>query len=329
MENKMEASRREDEVEQVIEESAEEYLRRTNLTRAFTGTYIVWLRDIKRFWRDTPRRVGAFVQPLIYLFLLGTGLQAAFKVFGGGSNTRYIQFMFPGILGMTVLFTSVFSAISILWDREFGFLKEVLVSPVPRSSVAFGKIMGGASQAMIQGAILLILMFFPFMYGFSASTFFKAVALIPLTLLLAIGMTSIGVAIASNMKSMEGFPMVMNFLLLPLFFLSGAMFPLQGLPGWMTFLTRINPLAYGVDMLRGVTLRGVNVTGQAVTILSKIPPQIAAKLPPEVKAALTTASPQMKLQTQRYPLWLDITVVAGFSIVMLFIAIWQFSRQTR
>ncbi|HEY5501766.1 MAG TPA: ABC transporter permease, partial [Candidatus Anoxymicrobiaceae bacterium] len=112
--DKQASTARELEVEHEIEESAEEYLHRTNLTRAFTGTYIVWLRDIKRFWRDTPRRVGAFVQPLIYLFLLGTGLQAAFKVFGGGTNTRYIQFMFPGILGMTVLFTSVFSAISIL-----------------------------------------------------------------------------------------------------------------------------------------------------------------------------------------------------------------------
>jgi ABC-2 type transport system permease protein len=326
--SKAESQLTEEQVEQKIEESAEEYLHRTNLTRAFTGTYIVWLRDIKRFWRDTPRRVGAFVQPLIYLFLLGTGLQAAFKVFGGGTNTRYIQFMFPGILGMTVLFTSVFSAISILWDREFGFLKEVLVSPVPRSSVAFGKIIGGASQAMIQATILLILMFFPFMYGFSLDTLFKALALIPLTLLLAIGMTSIGVAIASNMKSMEGFPMVMNFLLLPLFFLSGAMFPLQGLPGWMTFLTKINPLAYGVDMLRGVALHGVSVTGKAPSILSKIPAQVAAQLPPQVKAALTTASTQMKLQTQRYPLWLDITVVTGFGILMLFIAIWQFSRQT-
>ena len=309
-----------------IEESTEEYLHRTNLTRAFTGSYIVWLRDIKRFWRDTPRRVGAFVQPLIYLFLLGTGLQAAFKVFGGG-NTKYIQFMFPGILGMTVLFTSVFSAISILWDREFGFLKEVLVSPVPRSSVAFGKIIGGASQAMIQAAILLILMFFPFMYGFSVATFVKAIALIPLVLLLAVGMTSIGVAIAANMKSMEGFPMVMNFLLLPLFFLSGAMFPLQGLPGWMTFLTRINPLSYGVDMLRGVALRGVNVTGASTSILSKIPSQVLAQLPPQVKTALASASSRTTLVTQRYPLWLDVMVVAGFSILMLFIAIWQFSRQ--
>jgi ABC-2 type transport system permease protein len=324
----MEKRANEEAVRDEIQESTADYLHRTNTRRALTGSYIVWLRDLKRFWRDTPRRVGAFVQPLIYLFLLGTGLQAAFKVFGGG-NTKYILFMFPGILGMTILFTSVFSAISILWDREFGFLKEILVSPVPRSSVAFGKIIGGASQAMIQGMILLILMFFPFMYGFSVETLIKAIVLIPLTLLLAIGMTSIGVAIAANMKSMEGFPMVMNFLLLPLFFLSGAMFPLQGLPGWMTFLTRINPLSYGVDMLRGICLRGVNVSGStAANILSKMPDKVKAGISPAAANWLVGQFSQMKLVVQRYHLWVDITVVACFAVLMTFIAIWQFSRQT-
>jgi len=294
--------------------------------RAFTGLYIVWLRDLKQFWRDTPRRIGAFVQPLIYLFLLGTGLQAAFNIFGGG-HAKYVKFMFPGILGMTILFTSVFSAISILWDREFGFLKEILVSPVPHSSIAFGKIIGGASQAMIQGIILLILMFFPFMYGFNLDTLWKGLALIPLTLLLAIGLTSLGVAVASNMKSMEGFPIIMNFLLMPLFFLSGAMFPLQGLPWWMNLLTKINPLSYGVDMLRGVALRGTNVTGAAPSVLSKIPQKALAQMTPQLKSALSAGSTQMKLQAQRYPLWLDLLVVIGFSVVMLFIAIWQFSKQ--
>jgi ABC-2 type transport system permease protein len=307
-------------------ESVHEYLHRTGLRRAFTGTYIVWYRDIKRFWRDTPRRVGAFVQPLIYLFLLGTGLQAAFKVFGS-SNVKYIKFMFPGILGMTVLFTAVFSSISILWDREFGFLKEVLVSPVPRTSVAVGKIFGGATQAMIQGIILLLLMFFPFMYGFNLDTLGKAVVLIPLTLLLAIGMTAIGVAIAARMKSMEGFPMVMNLFLLPLFFLSGAMFPLQGLPGWMTFLTRINPLSYGVDMLRGIALKGVTIASNTSAI-SKIPASVINSIPPQVRAEIAKMVPQMpKLQTQRYPLALDIAVVFGFAVVGVAIAIWQFNRQ--
>jgi ABC-2 type transport system permease protein len=308
------------------EESVHEYLHRTGVRRAFTGTYIVWYRDLKRFWRDTPRRIGAFVQPLIYLFLLGTGLQAAFKVFGN-SNVKYVKFMFPGILGMTVLFTSVFSSISILWDREFGFLKEVLVSPVPRTSVAVGKIFGGATQAMIQGMILLALMFFPFMYGFNLDTLGKAIVLIPLTLLLAIGMTAIGVAIAARMKSMEGFPVLMNLFLLPLFFLSGAMFPLQGLPAWMTFLTRINPLSYGVDMLRGIALKGVTIAS-TTNIASSLSASDISRIPPDVQAKLLKLIPQMpKLQVQRYPMWLDITVVFGFAVVGVAIAIWQFNRQ--
>ena len=307
-------------------ESIHEYLHRTNARRAFTGTYIVWYRDIKRFWRDTPRRVGAFVQPLIYLFLLGTGLQAAFKVFGG-TNVKYVKFMFPGILGMTVLFTSVFSAISILWDREFGFLKEVLVSPVPRTSVAVGKIFGGATQAMIQAAILLVLMFFPFMYGFNLDTLSKAILLIPCTLLLAIGMTSIGVAISANMKSMEGFPMIMNLFLLPLFFLSGAMFPLQGLPGWMTFLTKINPLSYGVDLLRSIALKNVTLSSNT-NVISKIPASVLNSIPPQVRTQIGKLIPQMpKLQIQRYPMWLDVIVVFGFAIVGIAVAIWQFNRQ--
>lgn len=309
--------------EQKAGESVHEYLHRTSSRRALTGVYIVWLRDFKRFWRDTPRRIGAFVQPLIYLFLLGTGLQAAFKSFGAG-DTKYVLFMFPGILAMTILFTSVFSSISILWDREFGFLKEVLVSPVPRTSVAVGKIFGGATTAMIQGVILMILMFFPFMYGFSLSSLGKALALIPLTILLSIGLTSLGVAIAARMKSMEGFPIIMNFILLPLFFLSGAMFPLTELPTWMSVLTKLNPLSYGVDMLRAVTLKGVDLGGN-VSVLAKIPQNVLSMLPPELKSALARIGKPPPIQ--RYPLWLDIVVVAGFGVVMLALAIWQFNLQ--
>src|SRR5450756_2279454 len=129
---------------------------------------------------------------------------------------------------------------SILWDREFGFLKEVLVSPVPRSSVAVGKIFGGATTACLQGSILMALAFFPWFFGFSFSTLGKVLLVIPVMVLLALGMTAAGVAIAANLKSFEAFPLLMNFFLMPLFFLSGAMFPLQGLPGWMTFLTKVN-----------------------------------------------------------------------------------------
>lgn len=310
------------------QESAEQYLHRTGFQRSLTGIYIVWLRDFKRFWRDTPRRLGAFVQPLVYLFLLGTGLQAAFKVFGAG-NTKYVTFMFPGILGMTVLFTSVFSSISILWDRQFGFLKEILVSPVPRPSVAVGKVIGGATTAVLQGAVLLVLMFIPSIFGFHWSTLWKALALIPLMVLLALAMTSVGVAIGARLKSFEAFPILMNFFLMPLFFLSGAMFPLQGLPGWMDFLTKINPLSYGVDMLRAIALKGVTLTSSA-SIASKLPAEVVAKLKadPQLMGALQKVFPKIPtVKTQIYPLWLDVLVVAGFGAVMLAIAIWEFNRQ--
>ncbi len=306
----------------------------SNWERAFTGVYVIWLREFKRFWRDTPRRIGAFVQPLVYLFLLGTGLQAAFKVFGGGTQTKYVLFMFPGILGMTILFTSVFSSISILWDRQFGFLKEVMVSPVPRSAVAVGKILGGATTAFLQALVLMALMIVPSFFGWHWSTLWKILALIPITLLLSVGMTSLGVAIAARMKSFEGFPIIMNFILMPLFFLSGAMFPLQGLPGWMTVLTKINPLSYGVDALRGVALHGVTIS-QATPIgplltpteiqkLAATQPELLNKLQ-QLSAKVQAAVP--KFQTQRYPMWLDLTVIAGFGLVMLLFAVWQFTRQ--
>ena len=292
-----------------------------------TGVYIIWLRDFKRFWRDTIRRVASFVQPLVYLLLLGTGLQAAFRIFSAGAKVKYVVFMFPGILGMTVLFTSVFSAISILWDREFGFLKEVLVSPVSRSSVAVGKVFGGATTACLQGAILMVLAFFPYFLGFSVSTLVKMLALIPIMILLSFGMTSVGVAIAANLKSFEAFPLLMNFLLLPLFFLSGAMFPLQGLPGWMSVLTKINPLSYGIDMLRGIALKGIQITSTSVNVDPKLVAYIA-KAPPAIQEAAKKSVTQMpKLQVQRYPMWLSLLVVIGFSLLMLGVAIWQFSRQ--
>lgn len=302
------------------------YIKSSRMQRFWTGVYIIWLRDFKRFWRDRIRRVAAFIQPLVFLFILGTGLQAAFKVFGAGGKTKYVVFMYPGILGMTVLFTSVFSAMSILWDREFGFLKEVLVSPVPRSSVAVGKIFGGATTACLQGAILAVLAFFPWFFGFSFATLGKVLLSVPIMILLAVGMTSIGVAIAAHLKSFEAFPLLMNFLLMPLFFLSGAMFPLQGLPGWMDFLTKVNPLAYGVDMIRGILLKGVQVTSTGISISPKLVAYIA-KAPPDIQAAAQKMTPQMpQLQVQVYPFWLSLVVVTGFGIAMLLIAIWQFSR---
>src|SRR5207302_9401698 len=171
-------------------------------------------------------------------------------VFGSRGGLSYIQFVFPGIIGMSILFTSIFGAMSIVWDREFGFLKEVLVAPIDRWAVAIGKALGGTTQAMIQWLILLVLA--PFV-GVKLSLL-TIVEVIPLAFVLAFGLAGFGVMRASMMKSLQGFQVVMNFLMMPMFFLSGALFPLTILPGWMTFVTRIDPASYGIDPLRRVIL---------------------------------------------------------------------------
>jgi ABC-2 type transport system permease protein len=193
--------------------------------------YIIWYRDILRYWRDRWRLVASLAQPLLFLVVFGSGLGSALgrgTVFGTSGGFSYIQFVFPGIVGMAILFSAIFGAMSIVWDREFGFLKEVLVAPIDRSAVAIGKALGSTTQAMIQGLILLVLA--PFV-GVKLS-FVTIAEVIPLAALLAFGLSSFGVALASMMKSLQGFQVVMNFLMMPMFFLSGALFPLTNLPGW-------------------------------------------------------------------------------------------------
>jgi len=248
--------------------------------------YIIWYRDILRFRRDKARLVASLAQPLLYLVVFGTGLSSALRggaggfpgAAGGGAGAgggggpvagfSYTQFIFPGIIGMAILFSAIFGAMSIVWDREFGFLKELLVAPIDRSAVAIGKTLGGATQAMIQGLVLLLLA--PFI-GVEL-TLSQVLALIPLTFTLAFALSALGVAIASKMKSMQGFQMVMTFLMMPMFFLSGALFPLTGLPGWMKVLTRLDPAAYGMDPLRravlgagGRALPGITLFGRELS----------------------------------------------------------------
>jgi ABC-2 type transport system permease protein len=230
------------------------------------GIYTIWWRDVLRFWRDKPRIVGAVAQPALFLFVLGVGLSkglgggmasiAARGAGAGGSPTGgvdYVTFIYPGIIGMTLLFTSIFSAISIIWDREFGFLKEVMVAPLSRWAVAVGKALGGSTVATLQGT--LILLFAPIIgVSLPLLTILKLFLLMFLT---SFTLTSLGIVIAARMKTMEGFQMIMNFFMMPMFFLSGALFPLSNLPQWMKALVRIDPLSYGVDILR-YTVIGIN-----------------------------------------------------------------------
>jgi ABC-2 type transport system permease protein len=222
--------------------------RAVHLPHEMRAAYAIWLRELTRFVSERARIAGALGQPLIYLAIMGTGFGATFRSAAVPRGFSYLQFMYPGVLGMTVLFTAIFSAISIIWDREFGFLKEILVAPVARGSIVAGKVAGGATVATLQGVLLLILA--PLVGVHLGAAQIAGIALA--MLLVSASLTSLGLVIASRMATMEGFQVVMNFLVLPLWLLSGAFFPLRGLPLWMTVLTRIDPLTYAVDALRGM-----------------------------------------------------------------------------
>jgi ABC-2 type transport system permease protein len=223
--------------------------------QALRVIYTIWLREFKAFMREKSRIIAMIGQPLLYLLIVGQGIASGLNL-KEAPSINYLQFYYPGILGMSVLFTSIFSGISIIWDREFGFLKEVLVAPVPRWAVALGKVLGGATVAMIQSAILIVLA--PFIgIALSVELVFE---LLLISFLMSIAVTSLGVALAARMRSMQGFQMLMNFLVMPLYFLSGAMFPIASAPAWMKTLMILNPLTYGVDALRNVVLSGAAQT---------------------------------------------------------------------
>jgi ABC-2 type transport system permease protein len=206
--------------------------------------YILWLRQLKRYMRSRSRIVGSIGQPLLFLVALGFGFGPIYQKAGGGN---YIQFLAPGIICMGVLFTSVFSGIEILWDKQFGFLKETLVAPVSRINIMIGRTLGGATVAVFQGVIVLLI---------SLAVGFRPVSLAMLPLafvfifLIALLFTALGTAIASVLSDFQGFQLIMNFLVMPIFFLSGALFPFQGLPKAIFLISTFNPLSYGVDGLR-------------------------------------------------------------------------------
>ena len=211
--------------------------------------YILWLRELKRYVRSRVQIVVSLGQPCLYLLALGFGLGPVFKQAGHGS---YLQFMAPGVVGMTVLFSSVFSGIAMLWDRQFGFLKETLVAPVSRMQIMVGRTLGGATVAILQGILILIICLIA---GFRPHSWIAVPAAFLFVILIAVVFAALGTAIGSVLQDMQGFQLIMNFLVLPIFFLSGALFPLTGLPTAMAVITRLDPLAYGVDGLRGALIQ--------------------------------------------------------------------------
>jgi len=213
------------------------------------------------------------------------GIASSFSTFGGGGGKDFLDFMFPGIVGMTVLFTSFFSAMSIVWDREFGFLREILVAPISRTSIVVGKLLGGSSIAMFQGAIILL--FSPLLnIPITFAIFFKVLAIM---FLVAMTISAMGIILASVIKSMQAFQVITNFLLMPMFFLSGALFPLNNTVRWMNVVSKINPLSYGIDAMRTVILN----------------------------------NPALQL----YPLWLDIVVMLSITIIVSVLGSILFNRQ--
>jgi ABC-2 type transport system permease protein len=260
---------------------------------------IVWRRELIRFRTDRLRAVTSLVQPFLFLFILGTGLSRL----AGGSMPPHVDFktfIYPGVLAMSVLFTAIFSAASIVWDREFGFLREILVAPVSRASIVIGKCLGGATIATFQGVIFLILA------GFAHVPYnpLLILTLIGELLLLSFTLTAFGVMMAARIRQFQAFMALTQMLVMPLFFLSGALYPLSGLPAWLSVLTRIDPLTYVVGPMR-----------HAVFSHLSFPPAFSRRLAPDITWGGWPV-----------PLWLSLSMVAVMGLGLMAIAIAEFSK---
>ena len=260
---------------------------------------IVWRRELIRFRSDRLRAFSSLVQPVLFLLVLGTGLSSLARS-GLPAGIDFKTYIYPGVLAMSVLFTALFSAASIVWDREFGFLREMLVAPVSRSAIVIGKCLGGATVATLQGMVILAL-------AGLAHVPYDAVLFLTLIgelLLLSFTLTAFGVMMAARIKQIQAFMALTQMLVMPLFFLSGALYPLNGLPGWLTVLTRLDPLTYIVDPMRHA-------------VFSHLP------IPPEMAAAL---SPSVTWFGWPVPIGLSLSIVALMGAGMLGIAIMEFKR---
>jgi ABC-2 type transport system permease protein len=208
--------------------------------------YILWIRQLKKYIRSTPRIIGSLGQPLLFLLVFGFGFGSIFQKAGEGN---YIQFLVPGIVAMAVVFTAIFGGIELIWDRQFGFLKETMVAPVSRFNIMLGRTIGGATVSVIQGIAVLII---SFLIGFKMQNLLMIFPALVFMFLTAFFFTALGTAIASQLTDMQAFPIIMNFLVMPLFFLSGSIFPLNTAPKVLQILNKIDPLSYGIDGLRYV-----------------------------------------------------------------------------
>lgn len=255
------------------------------MLRATINTvYVVVARELIKFLRERGKLVSTLARPLLWLFLVGGGMS---RLVSPDIGIPYTQFIFPGIIGMTILFSSIFSSISIIWDKEFGFMKEMLVAPVPRFSIVIGKALSGTVVSTVQA--LLILMLYPLL-GLDLS-FSQILSIAAISVLLSFCISSLGILIATFYESFESFSVIMNFIVMPMFFLSGAMYPVKLLPQVLGIFSRINPLTYGIDALKYMVF------------------------------------PEKTLLTHDFPLFLDISVIIAASAVFVFLAAAVFERR--
>lgn len=259
---------------------------------------IVLHRELIRFWRDRMRMVAGLVQPVLWLLVMGTGLSSLMRTGGGDVDLR--TFIYPGVCAMSVMFTAMFSAGSIVWDREFGFLREMLVAPVSRTSIVVGKCVGGALVATAQGVVVVALA------GLAGVPYDPVLmlTLIGEMFLGAFALTGFGVMIAARIKSMQSFFGVMQMAMMPMMFLSGALYPLSGLPTWLAVLTRFNPLTYAVDPLRHAVFARLDLT-------------------PAMERAF---NPGVTWNGWRVPVWLELLMVVTLGVALLGVAIVEFRR---
>jgi ABC-2 type transport system permease protein len=273
------------------------------MAEVYRAVWVIAYREILRFVQERSRMFSSFATPLLFLIIFGAGFNRLIGSLTPGVD--FIKFMYPGIMAMTVLMTSIFSGLSVVWDREFGFLKEVLVAPLSRSGVLIGKAVGGTGVALVQGIIMLILA--PFL-GVELS-WVLVLKLIPLLVLVSLSLSGLGLLVASRMRSQQGFQVVMQLLIFPLMFLSGVFFPVNSVPAWLEVIAKINPVTYGVDAIRQVFLGGAAVQNPAATMLGSSP----------VLGVSLFGHTMTILQ--------DTLVVAFFGLVVGVLAVWSFSRQ--
>ena len=261
---------------------------------------MVWKRELIRYFRNRIRIVTSLAQPVLFLFVLGGGLSPIVNTTSGPS-VDFKTFLYPGVIAMSILFTAIFSAVSIVWDREFGFLREMMVAPVRRGALVVGKTFGGATVATMQGIIMLLL---GPLVGVPLSVVL-VVEMVSLMALCAVMLTSIGVVAASRMQQVESFQVVMQLVVLPMFFLAGAVFPLTGLPEWLSVLTKVDPLAYIVDPLRRAVFSRLHIS----------------------VAASRQFSPGLHWGTWRLPWTLEVGLVLAVTVGCMAFAVAMFSKQ--